>query len=114
MFQRNEPFDFCNHPFLVSFSVYLKMKNKKRHHSIKIMGMKAHFPIIFPNRKATPKLIAIIKNGDARTIFFIDKFIFFLRQDNLATYHLNTTAPNRLNQINRISRILVYPSNSSF
>lgn len=73
-------FEFCSQFFLVSFSVYLKMKNRKRHHSIKMIGIKVHFPIMLPNKKATPKLIVIIKNGEARTIcFFLNSFnIYFV------------------------------------
>lgn len=34
------------------------------------------FVTLLPNRKAIPKLMAIIKNGDARTIFLFDTFIY--------------------------------------
>jgi hypothetical protein len=51
------------------------MKNKKRHYSIMMIGIKAHFPIILPNKKAIPKLIAIIKNGEARASCFMVKFV---------------------------------------
>lgn len=51
MFQPKEVFDFCNHFFIISFSVNVKVNNKKRHQLTKIIGIKAHLPMSLPNKK---------------------------------------------------------------
>ena len=49
---------------------YLNTKNRNKTHSIKIMGINAHLPIISPKVKATIMFMAVMRNGEIKTIRF--------------------------------------------
>jgi hypothetical protein len=62
------PVGLLSHFFIDSALPYLSIKKSHRIQPIQIMGTNAHLPIIGPNRNATPKFTAMIRNGDKRTI----------------------------------------------
>ncbi len=71
-----DPVGFLSHFLIESIPPNFIMKNSQSVQPIRIIGMKAHFPMMGPNVKAAPKFAAIIKKGDAITIFLLVNFVW--------------------------------------